>query len=75
MNVKLNERLLREVERLVEQGHVKTKKEAFEKALQLLIKFHKASELAQRMDRLRKGTESMPSATEAAIESHEEEQG
>jgi Arc/MetJ family transcription regulator len=74
VNVKLDERLVREVEKLVEAGHVKTKKEAFERALKLLIRSHKAAELEERIDRLREGTEAMPSVTEAVIESHEEEE-
>jgi len=73
VNVKLDEDLLREVERLVEKGHAKTKKEAFEMALRLLIKSSKAQELAERIDRIREGTEAMPSVVEAVIESHEEE--
>jgi len=75
VNVKLDERLLREVEKLVESGYVKTKKEAFETALRLLIRSHKASELAARIDRIREGTETMPSVTEAVVESHEEGEG
>jgi len=75
VNVKLDEKLLREVEKLVEEGHVKTKKEAFERGLQLLMKSYKARELAERIDRVREGTEAMPSVTEAVIESHEEEEG
>ena len=74
MNVKLDEKLLREVERLVEEGYVKMKKEAFERGLQLLTKSHKARELAERIDRVREGAEAMPSVTEAVIESHEEEE-
>jgi len=74
VNVKLDERLVREVEKLVEEGHVKTKKEAFELALQLLIRSHKAAKLEERIDRVRKGTEAIPSITEAVIESHEEEE-
>ncbi|MEM2122148.1 MAG: type II toxin-antitoxin system VapB family antitoxin [Candidatus Bathyarchaeia archaeon] len=74
VNVKLDEKLLRELERLVEEGYVRTKKEAFEKALKLLIKSHKALELEERIDRVREGTEGMPSVTEAVIELHEEEE-
>ena len=73
VNVKLDEKLLHEVERLVKQGHVKTKKEAFEKALRLLIRSLRASELAERIDNVREGTKAIPSVTEAVIESHEEE--
>ena len=73
VNAKLDERLLREVEELVKKGYVKTKREAFEKALQLLIRSHKSLELAKRIDRVRESTEEMPSLTKAVIESHEEE--
>jgi len=37
------------------------------------LKSYKASELAERIDKVREGTESMRSVTEAVIESHEEE--
>ncbi len=73
VNVKLDEKILREVEKLIEKGRVKTKKEAFEKALLLLLRSYKASELAERIDKIREGTELMRSVTEAVIESHEEE--
>jgi len=73
VNVKLDEKLFREVERLVEAGKVRTKKEAFEKALLLLIRSEKAVELAGRIDRVREGTESMGGVSEAVVEVHEEE--
>lgn len=73
VNVKLDEHLIREVEGLVEKKFVKTKKEAFEKALQLLIRGYKASELAERIDAVREGTEAFSSVTQAVVESHEEE--
>lgn len=75
MNVKLDEKLLREVEKLVKSGYVKTRKEAFERALQMLVKSHKALEFTERIDRVREGTEAMPSVTEAVTRSHEEEEG
>lgn len=73
VNVKLDEKLLREVEKMVKEGHMKTKKEAFELALLLLVKSYKAKELAKRIDKVREGTEKLPSVSEAAVESHEEE--
>ncbi len=73
VNVKLDEKLLREVEKMVKEGHMKTKKEAFEIALLLLVKSYKGKELAKRIDKVREGTEKLPSVTEAAVESHEEE--
>ena len=73
VNVKLDEKLVAQVEQLVEKGLVKTKKAAFEEALKLLLKSRKVKEIQERIDRIREGTEAMPSVTEAAIQSHEEE--
>lgn len=73
VNLKLDEKTVREVEKLVQKGRFKTKTEAFKEALQLLIKSHRAEELASRIDEIREGTERAPSVTEAVVEAHEEE--
>jgi metal-responsive CopG/Arc/MetJ family transcriptional regulator len=73
VSLELDEKLLREVERLVRVGYMKAKREAFERALQLLVRSYKALGLAERIDRVREGTEVMLSVTEALAESHEEE--
>ena len=73
VNLKLDEKAVREVERLIEKGYFSSKTEAFMRALQLLIKYHKAGELAKRIDEIREGTERAPSVTEAVVEAHEEE--
>ena len=73
VNLKLEPSLVREVERLVEEGRFSSKTEAFTEALRLLIRSYKAEELRKRIDRIREGTERMPSATEALAEMHEEE--
>ena len=63
---------MREVERLVEEGHFSSKTEAFTEALRLLIRSYRAEELKRRIDRIREGTEGMPSA-KALAEMHEGE--
>lgn len=73
VNLKLDEKTVREVEKLVKEGYFSSKTEAFVKALQLLIKSQKAGEMAKRIDEIRKGTEKAPSVTEAIVKSHEEE--
>jgi len=73
VNLKLDEKTVKEVERLIEKGYFSSKTEAFVKALQLLIKSQKAGELAKRIDKIREGTEGAPSVTEAVVKSHEEE--
>lgn len=73
VNLKLDAELVREVERLVREGYFPTKTEAFTQALKLLIKQYKLEELRTRLARIREGTESLPSTTEAVVESHEED--
>ena len=73
VNLKLDEKMIKEIESLVERGYFSSKTEAFVKALQLLIRSQKAEELAKRIDEIREGTESAPSVTEAVVKAHEEE--
>ncbi len=73
VNVKLDKKLVSEVDRLVKMGRLKTKKEAFQTALMLLLREYKAKEIAERIERIRKGTEKFAGATASVIEAHEEE--
>ena len=73
VNLKLDEKTVKEVERLVEKGYFNSKTEAFVRALQLLIKSQKAKELARRIDEIREGTEEAASVSEAVVKAHEEE--
>ena len=73
VNLKLDANLIREVKRLVEEGYFSSKTEAFTEALRLLIRSYKARELMERIDKIREGTEELPSVTEAVIKAQEEE--
>jgi Arc/MetJ-type ribon-helix-helix transcriptional regulator len=73
VNLKLDEGIVKEVERLVEQGYFSNKTEAFMKALQLLLRVHENEEVVKRFNGVREETENMLSLTKAVIESHEEE--
>ncbi|MBS7247216.1 MAG: ribbon-helix-helix domain-containing protein [Candidatus Jordarchaeales archaeon] len=72
VNLKLDEKMVKEVEDLVRKGYFSSKTEAFSKALQLLIKQYKTDELIKRFNEVREGTEGMPSLTEIVVGSHEE---
>jgi Arc/MetJ-type ribon-helix-helix transcriptional regulator len=74
VNVKLEEQLLREVERLVESGTYATKTEAFTEALKLLLRIQRGRGLLQKIDKIRQGTETLPSASRALREVHEKEE-
>ena len=73
VNLKLEADLVREVEKLVERGYFNSKTEAFTEALKLLIRRYKAKELMERIDRIREGTERLPSVTKALAKAQEEE--
>jgi len=73
VNVKLEEKLLREVEGLVESGLYASKTEVFAEALKLLLKAKKGKTILQRIEKIREGTEAYPSASRALVEAHEEE--
>jgi Arc/MetJ-type ribon-helix-helix transcriptional regulator len=71
--VKLEEKLLRAVEGMVERGRYRSKTEAFTEALKLLLKANEGKTIVQRMENVREGTEAYPSASQAVVEAHEED--
>jgi len=73
VNVKLEEKLLKEVEGLVQSGLYTSKTEAFAEALKLLLRVQKGKTILQKIDRIREGTERYPSANQALTEEHEQE--
>jgi len=70
--------VVRKLEELVRETSLKVAEQEeakIRKPVQAKIGSHKAVELAERIDRVREGTEAMPSVTKALIRSHEEEEG
>ena len=73
VNVKLDDRLLREMESLVESKEYASKTEVFVEALRLLLRTQRGKDLLKRIDEIREGTEQYPSVSKALIEDHEQE--
>lgn len=73
VNLKLDEDLVQEVEKLVEKGYFKNKTEVFIHALKLVLRYYKAQELREKFEKIRERTESLPSVTSAVVSLHEEE--
>ena len=71
--MRLDEKIVQEVEKLVAEGYFKSKTEAFTEALKLLIRQYKVDHLKRRLEKIREGTEKLPGVTEAVIASREEE--
>ena len=74
VNIKLDEDLLRRIESLVESKVYASKTEAFTEALKLLLQAQRGRALLERIDKIREGTETYPSANQALIEAHEQEE-
>ncbi|MEM1509322.1 MAG: hypothetical protein QW291_01335 [Thermofilaceae archaeon] len=73
VNLKLEQKLVEEVEKLVSEGYFPSKTEAFTQALKMLVRKYKVDEMKRKFDKIREGTESLPSVSLAVIDSHEEE--
>ncbi|HIE18144.1 TPA: hypothetical protein EYP75_00305 [Candidatus Bathyarchaeota archaeon] len=73
VNLKLEASLVKEIENLLKQGYFNSKTEAFTYALRLLIRAYKAKTLKERIDKIREGTEKLPSVTDAIIKAQKEE--
>jgi Arc/MetJ-type ribon-helix-helix transcriptional regulator len=73
LNVRIDRELAEEIDEMVRGGRFQTKTDAVTDALRLLIKAHKGNELAERISKVREGTEGYPSLSKALIEAREEE--
>lgn len=73
MNVRTTTFLKSEIDSIVGKGYFRNRTEAVNEALRLLIRRYKAIKLGRHMERIKAGTAELPSATQAAVESHEEE--
>jgi Arc/MetJ-type ribon-helix-helix transcriptional regulator len=73
MKVKTSEFLVEELDRIVRKGYFRSRSEAVNEAIRLLIRRYKLERLGAKMEGIREGTENLPSATEAIVKSHEEE--
>ena len=73
LTIKATPVMLKELEYAVTAGQYKNKSEAIFEAVNLLVRKHKLKKIRERIMRSREGTESMPSLTEAVVNSHEEE--
>ena len=71
MNVKLDVDLVHKVEKHVGKGYFKNKIEVFIHALKLVLRYYKAQELREKLEKIRERTEPLPSVTSAVVSLHE----
>ncbi len=73
MNVRVSSELVREMEELIRKKRFKSKKQAVEDALRILIAREKVRETDSLIEEIRKGTEGKPGLTEKLLKDREEE--
>ncbi|ODS42055.1 MAG: hypothetical protein MSIBF_01535 [Candidatus Altiarchaeales archaeon IMC4] len=73
MIIKTSPILMDELDYVVDKEHYRSKSDAINDAIRFFIKKHKLSMVDWKIERIREGTEGLPSLTEAVVESHEEE--
>lgn len=73
LNVRIDKELAEEIDEMVRSGRFQTKTDVLASALKLLIRAPRGEELAERMSRVREGTEGYPSLSEALTKAREEE--
>lgn len=74
VNVRLDTKLVAEIDEMVKSGHFTSKTEAFSEALRLLMRAHRSEALTRLIDEIREGTGAYPSLTDALAASREEEE-
>ncbi|HUV33693.1 MAG TPA: ribbon-helix-helix domain-containing protein [Candidatus Desulfaltia sp.] len=73
LNVRIDKELAEEIDEMVRSGRFQTKTDVLASALKLLIRAQRGEELAERMSRVREGTEGYPSLSETLEEARREE--
>ncbi|MEA3255416.1 MAG: hypothetical protein U9Q22_06240 [Candidatus Altiarchaeota archaeon] len=77
MSVQLNIRttpvLIDELDKVVRKGYFRNRTEAVNEAIRLFIRRYSMMKLGERMEKVKEGTDKLPSPARAIMISHEEE--
>ena len=73
MNVRISRDLASEIDELVRRKKFRSKKEAVEEAIRMLIAREKIKEIDSLIEEIRKGTEHLPGVTRQLLKDREEE--
>jgi Arc/MetJ-type ribon-helix-helix transcriptional regulator len=73
MNIRTTNYLLSEIDKTVSKGLFRSRSEAVNEAMRMLIRRYKLMKIEEQMVRIRAKTKGRTSLTKAIIESHEEE--
>ena len=73
VNIRTTKFLVNELDRIVKEGYFKSRSEAMNEGIRMLIRRYKMAKLEADLLDIRKGTKDLPSVTDALLKAREEE--
>jgi Arc/MetJ-type ribon-helix-helix transcriptional regulator len=74
VNIRTTKFLVNELDRIVEEGYFRSRSEAMNEGMRLIIRRYRLAKLEAKLLSAKKGSKDLPSVTEALIKAREEEE-
>jgi Arc/MetJ-type ribon-helix-helix transcriptional regulator len=75
VNIRTTEFLVNELDRIVKDGYFRSRSEALNEGIRLIIRRYKLAKLESKLLEAKQGSKDLPSVTDALIRAREEEDG
>ena len=73
VNIRTTRFLATELDRIVNEGYFRSRSEAMNEAIRILIRKYQLAKLESKLAKAKKGTKDLPSITKALLEARQEE--
>jgi len=73
VNIRTTQFLADELDRIVNEGYFRSRSEAMNEGIRMIIKRYQLTKLEAKMLQAKKGTKDLPSVTDALLQAREEE--
>ena len=73
VNIRTTRFLATELDRIVKEGYFRSRSEAMNEAIRILIRKYQVAKLESKLAKVKKGTKILPSVTKALLEARQEE--
>ena len=73
VNIRTTRFLATELDRIVKEGYFRSRSEAMNEAIRILIRKYQVAKLESKLAKVKKGTKNLPSVTKALLEARQEE--
>ena len=73
VNIRTTRFLATELDRIVKEGYFRSRSEAMNEAIRILIRRYQVAKLESKLAKAKKGTKNLPSLTKTLLEARQEE--